>query len=60
MVYNNDLEANLTEINIQILEKKNYKCKKYLIDLINILIPITCFMSIFITLIIICLKIYKI
>ena len=58
MLPQNDLEVQLNSQNIVVQPK--YECKKYFIDLINVLIPTFCFMGTFATLIIVCFKIYKV
>ena len=53
-----DLEE---QLNDEITNNSDQKhCKKYFIDLINVLIPTFCFMGTFATLIIVCFKIYKV
>ena len=52
-----DLEVQLNDENSNNLDEKY--CKKYFIDLINVLFPTLCFMATFATLIIVCFKIYK-
>tara|TARA_Y100000389_G_scaffold198035_2_gene233805 strand:+ start:7634 stop:7810 length:177 start_codon:yes stop_codon:yes gene_type:complete len=58
MLPQNHLEEQLNSENI--IEQPKYECKKYFFDLINVLLPICCFMGTFGTLILVCFKIYKI
>ena len=54
-----DLESQLNDESENNIDKK-YFFKKYLRDLLNILLPVMCFMGIFTTIIIVCFKIYKV
>ena len=54
-----DLESQLNDESLNNKDEKYY-CKKYFMDLMNILLPVMCFMGIFTTIIIVCFKIYKV